>query len=206
MTFPTTPILDDFNRADEGPPPSADWSSVTGIVGVVVSSNVAAPNGAGTSSAIYTAASYTDMEAYEDIPTLPSTNYTIGVFLRGQQVGSGATIDGYLVRTKPSTSEVLIDRVDNGALTRLVTQASVTFSAGYKIGGRIVGSAITAWVHDGSNWSQVASTTDSTYSGSGNIGIFGGSSAYRVDNFGGGEKSVGAVLAQHHRQQQGAIS
>jgi hypothetical protein len=27
MTFPTTPILDDFNRANEGPPPSANWSA-----------------------------------------------------------------------------------------------------------------------------------------------------------------------------------
>lgn len=29
MTFPTTPILDDFNRADEGPPPGPIWSSFT---------------------------------------------------------------------------------------------------------------------------------------------------------------------------------
>ena len=26
MAFPTTGLLDDFNRADEGPPPSASWS------------------------------------------------------------------------------------------------------------------------------------------------------------------------------------
>ena len=29
MALPSTPILDDFNRADEGPPPSASWSSTT---------------------------------------------------------------------------------------------------------------------------------------------------------------------------------
>ena len=28
MAFPTTSILDNFNRDDEGPPPSADWDNI----------------------------------------------------------------------------------------------------------------------------------------------------------------------------------
>lgn len=31
MTFPTAPILDNFNRSPEGPPPGAGW--ITGFFG-----------------------------------------------------------------------------------------------------------------------------------------------------------------------------
>jgi hypothetical protein len=37
MAFPSTPILDDFNRSNEGPPPSSNWTSIYN--GHVVASN-----------------------------------------------------------------------------------------------------------------------------------------------------------------------
>lgn len=44
MAFPTTPILDNFNRGDEGPPPSANWTTVTwSDGGLKVLSNAAVP-------------------------------------------------------------------------------------------------------------------------------------------------------------------
>ena len=42
MAFPTTGILDDFNRGNEGPPPSANWTTL--VQGHKVVSNACTSN------------------------------------------------------------------------------------------------------------------------------------------------------------------
>ena len=52
MAFPNTPVLDNFNRANEGPPPSANWVGwIMAASNLIVYTNVCACNVAGNGDA-----------------------------------------------------------------------------------------------------------------------------------------------------------
>src|SRR3990170_3293788 len=192
MTFPTTGILDSFNRADAGPPPSADWSIWQFNDQFRVLSNQATAQ-AGASSELVanywdTSTFGADTEAYTTIAAPNgdgSSSY--GVIARIQ---TGDLSDGYLVEwTAGNTIDIY--RIDNGAYTQLgASNTGQTLNAGDKIGIEIIGSTIKAYKNEGAGWSQVGtSRTDSTYSAAGYVGLHcyqGGATLISLDDFGGG--------------------
>ena len=186
MDFPKTPILDSFNRTNEGPPPSSSWSSITFISGIKVVSNQLAGDGSGVNGGVWNTP-YTDwQECYATIATLPGSSEGVSVIARAQQEGSGLTIDGYSVNYFQDTPPVIrVRRIDNGVASNLAT-FTVTLSAGDKIGIRLIGDQIIGFYDSGSGWAEAARTTDSTYTGSGKLGALITNTTGRLDDFGGG--------------------
>lgn len=181
MAFPTTGILDNFNRANEGPPPSASWSTPAGLSGCVVSSNqcaAAAANGFAVWNTSYN-------DAQECYATIAVMSGSVAVFARMQNTGSGATLDGYSVVTGGTT--IYIQRIDNGGATTLGSPISQTVSAGDAIGIVVNGSSIQSWYKaSGGSWTLIDTQTDSTYSGSGQPAVVMTDTTARLDDFGGG--------------------
>jgi hypothetical protein len=189
MAFPVNGVIDNFNRANEGPPMTG-WANITS--GLVVSSNVCAPSSTGNRSGYYTTILTTaDCEVYATIGTAPANNRNMTLFARLHDI-SGSSVDGYGLRlNKVSGTDTLqIFRIDNGTITNLGSAISQEMAAGNKFGLEIVGNTLTAYVDTGSGWTAVGNTTDSTYNVAGYLGIdIGGSGT--LDDFGGGELSGG---------------
>jgi hypothetical protein len=189
MAFPANGVIDNFNRANEGPPMTG-WANI--VSGLVVSSNACAPSSTGTRSGYYsTILTEADCEVFVTVVTAPANNRNVTLLARVHDV-SGTSFDGYGLRlNKVSGTDTLqIVRIDNGSLTNLGSAISQEIASGNKIGLEIVGSTLTAYVDTGSGWTAVGNTTDSTYNVAGYLGIdIGGSGT--LDDFGGGELSGG---------------
>lgn len=188
MLFPSTSILDDFNRANTGPPPSASWTTVTN--GLKVVSNVAAPVSAstGVSNSVYWNASTfgPNMEIFCDLGTRGGTFDEVDMYLRANT----AISVGYTILWYNSVVEVY-QKPDE--VTKIGASITRVIAAGDSLGASVYGSTIYIYYKaSGSSWSLIGTRTDSTNSGnSGNdrlgLGIFSGTDVnMRLDNFGGG--------------------
>jgi len=197
--YPTTGILDNFNRANEGPPPSASWSDLYGLGAdyqLKVVSNQAVPNA--LDPANDRATNYwnpttfgPDCEVYCTIATETLIDIgEIGLWVRATGVGSIATVSGYYVEYDRTTGGDHFDviRVDNEAETQLGASISQELSAGDSFGVSMIGDTITVWYKSGAGaWTNIGERTDSTYQDAGYIGIIWWDSTDGVlDNFGGG--------------------
>lgn len=190
--FPTTPILDDFNRANEGPPMTG-WTAYYST-GLKVVSNQCAPNDNGGNAAYWTPAmGGSDVECYVTIATMPANGGETAVLARLDPAGGGVNGDAYQVSHFPAagTDSITIWRIDNSAYTSLGSW-SQELAAGDGIGIRCVGSTIEAWARISGVWTLIGSVTDATYSGASPTNRIAlsnegnGSSVARYDDFGGG--------------------
>lgn len=207
MSFPTTSVVDNFNRANEGPPPSASWKAVDDLWGgmKVVSNGCKAGTGNSINGAVLTtAASSADSEAYMTISTKPGTGSSAGVLLRGKDMtGSGAVApDGYEIEWSDddgngTVETIAVYRMDNGSFTKLGASISRTCSNGYKLGASMAGSTIEVFTDEGAGWTSRGTRTDSTYTAAGYYGIQfyeGTASPTAVaDDFGGGAIVAGGT-------------
>ena len=194
MAFPTTGVLDDFNRANEGPPPSASWTDtwLTGS-GLTVNTNQCATNGGTTLKDSYWNVSTfgPDAEAFVTIATIPTTDGdSIRLGIRLAQPGA-TTVDGYLAMWQwiagAGADRVRLFRLDNGAATELGTGVDLNMSAGDKLGMETIGSTIKVYTKSGAGaWTERRSETDATYSAAGFIGLQFIRTVFRCDDFGGG--------------------
>lgn len=178
----TTPILDTFNRANEGPPPSASWTNIN--AGLKVVSNLCAAN-ASNSVDYYNVTTYgPNAEVFCEVTTKPTNGQSIGIYLRLKDVGSVVTVDGYVlfVFVAAGTDSMLIQRVDNGVATTLGATISQETTAGDKILLRIIGTTLFLERNESLNTTR----TDSTYTAAGYIGAAITDTTGRIDNFGGG--------------------
>lgn len=190
MAFPTTStILDNFNRADGYlTSPWALGHSYLGSNLMLISTNQL--RGSGSYIICYwNSSTYgANVEGYVTV-VVNTTISNDGPYLcaRLQQPGTG-TLDGYCVAIENSGHSWKILRIDNGVTTQLGATVDPSSASGDKAGIEIIGSTITAYRYNGTSWSSVASRSDSTYSGTGYLGLYGGSddNAYRLDDFGGG--------------------
>lgn len=196
MSFPTTSMLDDFNRANTGPPPSANWTTAifSGESGMSVSGNTLA-SGAPPSSTYWSAASYgPDVEVYATI--LNTTTERGGLLARLSNLGAGA-LSGYYLLAATNVSAIRVYRIDATSLTQLGADISQVVADGDAIGMALIGSAINVWYKNGGNpWAQLSTRTDSNYISSGRIGVraLDSSSAF-LDDFGGGTIGGGGSTA-----------
>lgn len=188
VSFPTTPILDNFNLADQGPPPDSNWlgstfSTDNGLV--IVSNQVAHATGTGAGgSALYNADYVDGIEFRLDMPV----NVACGIdyFVTN---GGTATPSGYRAQISETNNELQLYVFTNGAFTKLAGYA-LTIADGDSVGIKSSGgvhqlmykaAGSVSWIPYG------APVNDSTYS-AGKAGIFmSASSTGRVDNFGGGQ-------------------
>jgi hypothetical protein len=202
-TFPATSVLDNFNRANEGPPPSSNWT--TGIAndlggftrpGHSVVSNQIANEFEDAAQTYWNAAQYgPDCEAYITVSD-SSGLLTLSLAARLTNIGR-FTCNGYAVQIEPgvigSDRVYHVFRIDSGAFTQLAiaSEFGIGGMTGDKYGIRISGDLIELLGDTGSGWEVKLSTNDSTYSSAGFIGIATDSdSLTRWDDFGGGSLTV----------------
>ncbi len=183
------PVLDGFNRTNENPLSDSDlWSNgVAGPseAGLRVASNALACTKNSTCSAWRGTTQYgPDVEVYARVATLPGRNHEVRLLARVQQPGSSA-YDGYMLRAiqRNGTDEVRLDRVDNGAITGMLTMPR-ELAAGDVLLLRVVGSRLEAWTRRGAAWSLLGAVDDSTYSAAGSVGVGTSGKTCRLDDFG----------------------
>jgi len=183
MPFPTTPILDNFDRADEGPPPSSSWSYpvYATAAGEKVVSNQAGSDVDTAATAYWNSETFLNVEVYGTVAAV-STHY---LFARIQQPGV-STVDGYML--VGSGFNVQVYRLDNGVATAIgATGISSTLSAGQGRGMSIIGDEIQILRRVGESWDLSLTRTDITYQSAGYIGLGHASGTVsRWDDFGGG--------------------
>lgn len=187
MPFPTTSVIDNFNRANEGPPPSANWSGPIrpGQPRLKVVTNQVVANADDNAEDYWSNATFgPDSEAYITIPTF--SNDHSSVYLRLQAPGT-AGVDGYRELSSAFSSVTQIYRVDDTVHTQLGADISQAWSNGDAHGADIVVSTITAYRKpSGGSWGSLGTRTDNTYAGAGNIGLNMNSINQTGDDFGGG--------------------
>jgi hypothetical protein len=183
MAFPTTGVLDNFNRADEGPPPSANWTDTwTGLGGgtLVNSNELGTPfygdsywsaSTFGPNSEVYVTIAYWDYTYYAVRLQDPGTSYSCYRLDHGQA----------------EESETFLSRVDGGFVTQLGAYLSAaTAGTTGKVGIEASGTSISMYEDAGGGWSLVGTRTDGTYTAAGYIGVGFGTASGLLDDFGGG--------------------
>jgi len=196
MPFPTTNLIDDFNRANQLPP-SANWSLLTGVnVQMKVLNNTCVPDANNASDYWNVGTFGPDSEVFATISSLPDAGKRLRLLLRIQQPGSAA-FDGYAVEIyRPTTGshEVFIKRWDNQAETTLLGPLNQNFAVGDRFGLQAEGTTLRAWIEVGAGWTMLGSTTDTTYQSAGYIGII-AQTGSGIDDFSGGNLAQLGVVS-----------
>lgn len=196
MAFPTTSVLDTYDRADNASL-GANWTNAifTGDLSARIVSNQKGGNSDTAdnyNSAYWNVSTFgPNCEIYETI----SVEGFGGTFGGGREfmarlTGLDGTPSGYSTFGNGNGDSTWgIYRYDNGVATLLgatITQAIVDGDA---VGIEVNGSTITLYFKAAAgSWTSLGTRTDSTYTGAGNIGAIlqQSGAAARADNFGGG--------------------
>lgn len=198
MSFPTTPILDDFNRADGAV--GGNWSILTGTM--VVSGNQVASSG-GAAVAYYNAITPgPDCEVYMYLPVLPGVGNNVDLGLRVQDVGGGIlAVDGYAVvySQQVGTDNILIQQFDNVVASTLAT-FNQDLSPGDGFGMAAVGDLLVArYLPASGGYVDLGSVADNSYLSAGYLTLALRGTTVRGDNFGGGTRLPASDHVRHMR-------
>lgn len=204
--FPNTPILDTFTRTSENPlSNSGAWNASVAPFSDIIAPNFLKTNGtAALSSAAsgvvagsaYAASEVSPVEVYADITIQPTGSQSIDLFW----FTSLSTPNGYGLQINPSVHQLV--KYVGGSGTSISGGVGQTWNNGDSAGLSIsVTGQITLWRKPvGGSWTLLGTYTDTTFSGSGFIGILSTSNTATFDNFGGGSLptptlKVSAVVA-----------
>lgn len=182
--FPSNGILDNFNRSNEGPPPSSNWTTGwrPSATGFQVDGNAVVGSVAGDNNTYWNTTFGPNCEVYAIMVNNGSSGTYRGISARLINVGT-SNVSGYEIVV--FGDQLFIQRIDNNAHTTLGAAINQTFTIGDSVGMKIVDSTITAYYKVGVGaWIEMGSRTDSTYSGAGKIGLR--SENMYWDDFGGG--------------------
>lgn len=221
MTFPVNGILDNFNRSNEGPPPSADWANGFFYTGawwgdsnyklrVVSNECVAASGSTDGGGAIYTANTYgPDIEVYYEVggfdsgganyylywsvqdPDSPNDLYSVWFFCPFTYFDPPGEF-GYAINITASKAIA-------GSWTDLILNygTGVRIDVGDSLGVSHIGDTISFWHKPAAgSWTLLTSVEDTGGSHpAGYLGVeFNRKSsplASKIDNFGGGTLASG---------------
>lgn len=182
-------LLDDFNRADEGPPPSSNWSDKvlsTDSNGLKVTSNECGPGGAPTvpASSYWNVAKFADCQPYVTATVAPGGSWQIRVFARLQNPGVVSATNGYYAAQSDAGGNQVF-RLDNSVATQIgPTHTGVAMVAGDKLSLECLGPKIGMYKYQGGVWQQTVAVTDSTYQDAGYVGLrLSVATTLRVDDF-----------------------
>ena len=181
MAFPTTGVLDTFNRANGDPGPNWTSPAWLGLHKFQILSNQVQFTTIGDEGDGYwnPATFGPDAEAYTLIPTI-----SFGGSLLIRLGSPGASVNGY--RLQFGASFQILYRLDGGVVTQLGATITATVSDGDSIGIDSVGSTLTAYRKNAGAWATLETRPDATYSAAGYVGMTSSQDFVRVDDFGGG--------------------
>lgn len=212
MIFPITPILDDFNRADESPlSGGGDWPSRLGntIFTLSLVSNQAisqATQDAAATRAWSGGSSESlgsDHEVWVTIGGSWTGNARVGVCTRIRGA-SGSAANGYRLLAHKPTNVVDLVRFAGGAFTSLHSE-SFTLVAGDKIGLRSIGTDHYMYVFSSGAWQLLEIVSDATFVGQTyDLALWMHTQLPRADDFGGGNIRLPQII--RHRSMVAAPS
>lgn len=182
-SFPATGILDNFNRTNEGPPPSASYTTPEGVAGLNVIGNAiggASSDGYATWNTSYA----TDQENALTLTVPPLNGQAVRLMVRQQS----ATLfrDCYYAEFVSNTPAPATLRIwKRVVITDTQLGADITLAADLttqQLGIRVMGTTITAYL-DGF---LLGTRTDGDVAGAGRLMINFTDTTTRGDNFRGG--------------------
>lgn len=192
MAFPTTSVLDNFDRANSTGLSNANWSTdydAAGRAAHDIVSNTAEAPGGGFGSNWWNVATYgPDCEVYATLSVMPTTQAArIHLRLNGQGT---AGVTGYELECLADGTGFL-KRIDGGNFnTNTVIHDFDTLTVwqvGDSMGLEAVGSTLTAYRKRGGTWAVLDSAVDANHSGAGHIHMMTqNETVARFDDFGGG--------------------
>lgn len=163
--FPTTGILDNFNRANAGPPPSASWENTSWTAyGLSVNSNTCInANYDNDAYATWISATYgNDIEVYVTISSVVDFGEASVIAITNM-----AEIDGYRAIVSVDADTFKLFRLDNGTPTQLGSDYNISggLANGDKIGLELTPTSAKAWFYDAgtTTWIEAVSNADTTY-------------------------------------------
>jgi hypothetical protein len=193
--FPTTPILDNFNRADEGPPPSTDWISYDDGLQVVSNQATAIDTEEYGWTEWIGDTFGPDVEVYFTIVTRQTNQFGLYISDYGTDYEKDEGYAVFLFNISSTQMSASITRSDGFSYTELGSSVSAfDFEDGDKIGFSRRGDDVILYKDVGSGWEVVATRTDSTHTLT-NASIVieqydAGSFGLVIDDFGGGNAVI----------------
>lgn len=196
MAFPTTSILDNFNRADGAIGGSWTAPMWTGDGTPQISTNqlTGAANVGNYYDAYWNASSFgPDTEAYVTIATRGNAGNADELYIDVR--GTPGTVTSYqldIAMGSPNDTWQVIKTVSGAGSTLGATYTSQNISAGDSVGIEVTGSStVTINIYykpSGGSWTLLFSRTDSTspITAAGRISIGVKNNIYRLDDYGGG--------------------
>jgi hypothetical protein len=184
--FPTTPILDNFNRADGAP--GANWT-VLGTGGFVISSNALTPVDQTQFQLMrWTATFGADQEAYFRIAGLPTVGTAFEIIVRGQDISNRYVAFASSV-TGANNDAITLNKEVGGVNTSLCAPGfnlGFDIAVGDSFGIRATGAFLEAWYQRaGQQWARIGYCNDTSFQSGGFIGIGHGDVGI-IDDWGGG--------------------
>lgn len=193
MAFPTTGILDNFNRADEAPvSDGGKWSfpAFSGDRQMNLVSNALTTTSSWCSEWRNNANYGPDVEVFLDVPNKPAGGNAVELLARLVNGPGTAALDGYLLDVVANTGAWTLWRIDNNTQS-LMASGTQAWNSGDGIGLEIIGTMIKGKRRSAGVWSDVVTTSESSYTAAGRIGL--AANGMTVDNFGGGTVVVGGT-------------
>lgn len=172
LSFPSIPISDNFNRANQNPIESPWVNSIyPGVSTCGIGSNRLIRTGAAVSNSCYLTPSSmgTDKEFYVTLPIASSQTSTSEFRIMICLVGGVGTnsVDGYSVevgKVDGSADYLVVSRFDNTGFTEVSSRFSQEVTDGNRVGAEWkTDGTINVWYDGGSGWTQLFSHNDTTY-------------------------------------------
>lgn len=203
MAFPTTPVLDSFNRAN-AILTSGNWGlvNINGAGAEIVSNAVTGNSGGGSGWSYWTPTMFRrDSEAFFTLTTKWLTDGQGAALMLNLQTPSvSPDVSGYFLTIYGSAGDIAeIYRIDASVFTKLgATATGLSIAAGDKFGVCNLGGTLNMYQFTAGAWNQtpIISRSDSTY-GDGYIGLEIDSNLIVVDDFGGGGVVTGFKREAH---------
>ena len=185
-TFPTTRVLDGFQRADESPlSDGGNWGNpgpgTYASHGAKLVSDQATAT-ANVGGAYWTTSFGANQEAWA-VHGSPDTD-ALYVFCCLSSTPNSFTSSGYYLSHAYSSGDLHLGRIDSGTFTSLVFIDGPSFDS---FGLSVVSGLLTAWGETNNVWSVVCSVVDSNYNAGGYIGWGIDDTVDRIATFGGGD-------------------
>jgi glucose/arabinose dehydrogenase/PKD repeat protein len=186
--FPTTAVLDNFNRANGAMGPN--WGDSNGQL--AIASNVLRQSVSGWNDAVWTPAAFgPDQEAFVRLSTISTATSELDVMLKVQ--GASWTAGIIELRYSPATAELALSTYDPLAGWQGWLLLNRTLVSGDVIGARSYATGVVDVYVNGANVGTADIRAWPYYANGGFIGIeMGSATASRMDDFGGGTWSPSA--------------
>lgn len=188
LSFPTTPILDNFNRANEGPP-ATGWTTIANGV-EVISNELAGDTESASGTSLWSGGSF---NAYQEVYcTITAQGAEEGPALYFRSASDLSTYCYLRVRPTAIPNTHWFQLIDSSGGGTLFYDENLTFNVGDSVGLRAFNTTVEVYRKPaGGSWGLIFTSTVSIVA-AGYIGTSLSDTA-RIDDFGGGNVTTSII-------------